>query len=148
MKKLLTILIIAAFASSCEGPMGPMGPEGKINKVYNLDLEIKANQWKTGTDIIGPHYYGDLTIPELDEYMIYDGDGLYQLTWRYMEDGFEIRQTLETTIYHKDSGTGYQWSENISVQFSVGEARVIIRYSDFDMSRTPPAMQFMFAGMY
>lgn len=149
MKKLLTIVAVALIATACEGPVGPMGPqgpEGVVHKVYNYDLRITRNQWQKGEDLIGPHYFADLLIPQLDEEMIW-GDGLYQLAWRYIEDGFEVRQTLETTIYHDDDG--YLWSENISVQFSVGEARVIIRYSDFDMNRTPPVlMEFIFAGMY
>ncbi len=147
MKKLFLLMIVAAFAVSCEGPMGPVGPAGKVNKVWNSDLKVLKNQWQTGDDIIGPFYFFDLQIPQLDREMI-NGDGLYQLMLRYKDDGYEIRQTLETTIYHTEDD-GYLWSENISAQFQEGWARVLIRYSDFDMNRTPPdIMEFIFAGMY
>lgn len=146
----MMFLAVVLLATACEGPPGPpgpMGPAGTVYKAYNGNLEIQGKDWVRGNDDFGPHYYADLIIPELDAEMI-DGDGLYQLTWRYRENGFEIRQTLETTVYHKEPN-GTLWSENISCQFSVGEARIIIRYSDFNMDRTPPdIMQFLFAAMW
>ncbi len=157
MKKLFTLLIIAAFAASCEGPMGPMGPQGPAGQDGTVSkkewtVTVEPSDWKPYLNEVENfiYFYADKGLSGFTG-RVFDS-GLYYAYWKY-DDNYVLVQeglgvTMELEWYNESDQKWYAYTEVISCSFSEGSVRFQLSRSDFDDTRPTATLAFRIIALY
>ena len=150
MKKILFLLaVIVAVMASCEGEEGPMGRDGRDGKDGNanyesIEFKVGASDWKLegNPNDIGAYYYIDFNVTEITPY-VYD----YGTVIGYIEVAADIKNGLPFTSYNGILGETPEdgdvfWSKKYDFDFSPGNVRFKVTYSDFITSVSPESTTF------
>lgn len=132
MKKILFTLFMAITLASCEGPMGPQGPAGENAKETLWDedtFEIRPNEWKIYDDGNDFYFYHERKWDALTEFAVDHGIVVCYLYKEKMDEYTLLEESVHNLIVDP-TGT-IQWTETISLSFSVGRFVIIVRNSDF-----------------
>jgi hypothetical protein len=144
MKKVLLLLSVIMFATSCQGPPGRDGLDGVETYWYVKVYTVNSNQWQLvgGVDQLNSYYKAELIIPELTRKIYEDGN-----IFCYMfqnQDGIEVQTLLPYHIPFGENTNGneYLWSETYAYDFTPGSVMLYVNYSDFYTGNRPPTVSF------
>ncbi|MDR0393947.1 MAG: hypothetical protein LBH77_02190 [Tannerella sp.] len=157
MKKILFLLsVIILMSVSCEGPMGPMGPMGERGEKgekgeagsewYIREYTVRSDQWVLvggGVDDLNSYYQYEVSMPELDEDIFYDGK---MTGYMYLDKDYRIQAELPEVIhlgeYNPSTGSDYLWTETYKCDYAVGSVMFKVEYSDFYTGNRPGTKRF------
>lgn len=153
MKKLLAILAVVFFVTSCEGPMGPPGPAGQDGRdgedgylqQVSVPITIQSEHWVREPKV-GPllYYYYRMDMPELTKYVINNGFFYTYYSWN---DGNILVQEGTGYTYYNETKDRKLYSVTVATDYNVEEMTFYVRVSDFHDER-PETMKFRFVAIW
>lgn len=140
MKKLFTLLALAAFLISCEGPSGADGIDGQGVNWTIRTFTIQSNEWVVEKDADGlnAYYMCEKPYPELTDF-IYEQrnvNGYMYISYPQVE----VQVPLPYVIPWENTA-GDEWTETYSFDFTRGSVAFYVHYSDF-VEIQPPTQVF------
>jgi hypothetical protein len=119
MKKLLLLVAVVFMTASCEEPERYSGDELYM---YSQEFEVLSEDWiPVWDDGVVLYYYYTFRMDRLDNTVCEIGE----VSATHFVDG-RTQTQLPETLYYFDGA-----SENITFDYSPGEIRFVVSYSDF-----------------
>jgi hypothetical protein len=115
------------------------------------NINVRPDDWRMALLDDGrlDHYYFDVDLPELDDYLI--DNGLYYTYWKYEESQRWVQEGEGAVMYKSfvdEKGKTVYYSESITCDYSLGKMRINFRTSDFWDVKPSETLTFRFVVLW